>query len=199
MIMEKENKKYNDPQDREKMKKTASPAEEEKNTTINDNLSDEKEKTQTSEQDEQQKLQQKYDELNEKYIRLFADYDNYRKRTLREKADIIKSGGEKVLSDIIPLIDDFERAIAALHKSDDKEALLEGIDLIYNKFLNFLRQHGIKEIEAIGQPFDPEKFEAVGTIPAPEESQEGIVIDLVQKGYTLNDKVIRFPKVIVGE
>ncbi|NLH28704.1 MAG: nucleotide exchange factor GrpE [Bacteroidales bacterium] len=181
------------------MKKTASPAEEEKNTIINDNLSDEKEKTQTSEQDEQQKLQQKYDELNEKYIRLFADYDNYRKRTLREKADIIKSGGEKVLSDIIPLIDDFERAIAALHKSDDRVALLEGIDLIYNKFLNFLRQHGIKEIEAIGQPFDPEKFEAVGTIPAPEESQEGIVIDLVQKGYTLNDKVIRFPKVIVGE
>ncbi len=197
--MEKGNKKYNDSQENKEMKKTTSPVEKEKNITTNDNLSEEKEKMETSEQDTHQKLQQKYDELNEKYIRLFADYDNYRKRTLKEKADIIKSGGEKVLSDIIPLIDDFERAIAALHKSDDRDALLEGIDLIYTKFLNFLRQHGIKEIEAIGQPFDPEKFEAVGTIPAPEESQEGVVIDLVQKGYTLNDKVIRFPKVIVGE
>jgi len=199
MAMEKGNKKYNDSQENKEMKKTTSPVEKEKNITTNDNLSEEKEKMETSEQDTHQKLQQKYDELNEKYIRLFADYDNYRKRTLKEKADIIKSGGEKVLSDIIPLIDDFERAIAALHKSDDRDALLEGIDLIYTKFLNFLRQHGIKEIEAIGQPFDPEKFEAVGTIPAPEESQEGVVIDLVQKGYTLNDKVIRFPKVIVGE
>ncbi|NMB49521.1 MAG: nucleotide exchange factor GrpE [Bacteroidales bacterium] len=197
--MEKENKKYNDPQESKETKKATSSAEEEKDIKINDNLSEEKEKMQTSEQDKHQKLQREYDELNEKYIRLFADFDNFRKRTLKEKADIIKSGGEKVLSDIIPLIDDFERAITALHKSDDKEALLEGIDLIYTKFLNFLQQHGIKEIEAIGQPFDPEKFEAVGTIPAPEESQEGVVIDLVQKGYTLNDKVIRFPKVIVGE
>ncbi|MCW1734745.1 nucleotide exchange factor GrpE [Seramator thermalis] len=165
------------------------------NNEVKDNLS---EKMQTPETGEQQELQQKYDELNDSYLRLFADFDNYRKRTLKEKADIIKSGGEKVLKDIIPLIDDFERAIVALHQSDDKEAILEGIDLIYNKFMNFLQQHGIKEIEAIGLPFDPEKFEAVGTIPAPEESQEGVVIDLVQKGYTLNDKVIRFPKVIVG-
>ena len=193
--MEKENKKYSDPQEREQTKRGTSQSEEAKNNEVKDNLS---EKMQTPESGEQQELQQKYDELNDNYLRLFADFDNYRKRTLKEKADIIKSGGEKVLKDIIPLIDDFERAIVALHQSDDKEAILEGIDLIYNKFMNFLQQHGIKEIEAIGLPFDPEKFEAVGTIPAPEESQEGVVIDLVQKGYTLNDKVIRFPKVIVG-
>ncbi|WP_413777182.1 nucleotide exchange factor GrpE [Anaerorudis cellulosivorans] len=193
--MEKENKKYSDPQDREQTKRGTSQSEEAMNNEVKDNLS---EKMQTPETGEQQELQQKYDELNDSYLRLFADFDNYRKRTLKEKADIIKSGGEKVLKDIIPLIDDFERAIVALHQSDDKEAILEGIDLIYNKFMNFLQQHGIKEIEAIGLPFDPEKFEAVGTIPAPEESQEGVVIDLVQKGYTLNDKVIRFPKVIVG-
>ena len=193
--MEKENKKYSDPQEREQTKRGTSQSEEAKNNEVKDNLS---EKMQTPESGEQQELQQKYDELNDSYLRLFADFDNYRKRTLKEKADIIKSGGEKVLKDIIPLIDDFERAIVALHQSDDKEAILEGIDLIYNKFMNFLQQHGIKEIEAIGLPFDPEKFEAVGTIPAPEESQEGVVIDLVQKGYTLNDKVIRFPKVIVG-
>jgi len=196
MIMEQENKKYSGPQERAESKKSTSPAEEGNASIANDNLSENKG---TSEVGEQQELQQKYDELNENYLRLFADFDNYRKRTLKEKADIIKSGGEKVLKDIIPLIDDFERAIAALHKSDSREAILEGIDLIYNKFVNFLQQHGIKEIEAIGLPFDPEKFEAVGTIPAPEESQEGVVIDLVQKGYTLNDKVIRFPKVIVGE
>lgn len=193
--MEKENKKYSDPQEREQTKRGTSQSEEAKNNEVKDNLS---EKMQTPESGEQQELQQKYDELNDSYLRLFADFDNYRKRMLKEKADIIKSGGEKVLKDIIPLIDDFERAIVALHQSDDKEAILEGIDLIYNKFMNFLQQHGIKEIEAIGLPFDPEKFEAVGTIPAPEESQEGVVIDLVQKGYTLNDKVIRFPKVIVG-
>jgi len=193
--MEKENKKYSDPQEREQTKRGTSQSEEAKNNEVKDNLS---EKMQTPESGEQQELQQKYDELNDSYLRLFADFDNYRKRTLKEKADIIKSGGEKVLKDIIPLIDDFERAIVALHQSDDKEAILEGIDLIYNKFMNFLQQHGIREIEAIGLPFDPEKFEAVGTIPAPEESQEGVVIDLVQKGYTLNDKVIRFPKVIVG-
>lgn len=193
--MEKENKKYSDPQEREQTKRGTSESEEAKNNEVKDNLS---EKMQTPENGEQQELQQKYDELNDSYLRLFADFDNYRKRMLKEKADIIKSGGEKVLKDIIPLIDDFERAIVALHQSDDKEAILEGIDLIYNKFMNFLQQHGIKEIEAIGLPFDPEKFEAVGTIPAPEESQEGVVIDLVQKGYTLNDKVIRFPKVIVG-
>ncbi len=193
--MEKENKKYSDPQEREQTKRGTSQSEEAKNNEVKDNLS---EKMQTPEIDEQQELQQKYDELNDNYLRLFADFDNYRKRTLKEKADIIKSGGEKGLKDIIPLIDDFERAIVALHQSDDKEAILEGIELIYNKFMNFLQQHGIKEIEAIGLPFDPEKFEAVGAIPAPEESQEGVVIDLVQKGYTLNDKVIRFPKVIVG-
>lgn len=193
--MEKENKKYSDPQEREQTKRGTSQSEEAKNNEVKDNLS---EKMQTPESGEQQELQQKYDELNDSYLRLFADFDNYRKRMLKEKADIIKSGGEKVLKDIIPLIDDFERAIVALHQSDDKEAILEGIDLIYNKFMNFLQQHGIKEIEAIGLPFDPEKFEAVGAIPAPEESQEGVVIDLVQKGYTLNDKVIRFPKVIVG-
>lgn len=198
--MEQENKKYPDsPERKEEVKETSSLADEKKEINPNDNLSEEKKETEISSAKEYQELQKKYDELNDNYIRLFADFDNYRKRTLKEKAAIIKSGGERVLTDLLPLIDDFERAIAALHRSDDKEAIQEGIDLIYTKFMNFLLKHGIKEIEALGQPFDPEKFEAVATIPAPEESQEGMVIDLVQKGYTLNDKVIRFPKVIVGK
>ena len=146
-----------------------------------------------------EKLQQKYDELNDSYLRLNAEFDNFRKRTIKEKADIIKSGGERVLSNIITLVDDFERALAALHLSDDRDAMLEGMDLINSKFISFLKQNGVEEIEAVGLPFDADTFEAVTTIPAQDESQKGVVIDCIQKGYRLNDKIIRFPKVVVGE
>ena len=118
---------------------------------------------------------------------------------MKEKADIIRSGGERVLTDILPFADDFERALQALHMAEDKEAMVEGMDLIYSKFVNFLNQHGVKEIVAIGQPFDADRFEAITTVPVQEEAQKGVVIDCVQKGYQLNDKIIRYPKVIVGE
>jgi len=130
-------------------------------------------------------LQEKYDELNDKYLRLHAEFDNFRKRTLKEKADLIKSGNERLLRDIISLVDDFERALVTLHEAEDKDAMREGMDLIYGKFTNFLEQHGIKEIEAVGLPFDPEKFEAVATVPAQDESQKGKVIECISKGYTL--------------
>lgn len=146
-----------------------------------------------------EEMQQKYGELNDSYLRLHAEFDNFRKRTLKEKSDLIKSGGERVLLDIVSLVDDFERALGVLHQSEDKEAMLAGMDLIYTKFLTFLKQHGVNEVEAIGQPFDADTFEAVTTIPAQEESQKGMVVDCIQKGYKLNDKIIRFPKVIVGE
>lgn len=144
-------------------------------------------------------LQEKYDELNDSYLRLHAEFDNFRKRTLKEKADLIKNGGERVLLDIIGLVDDFERAMNSLHVAQDRDAMLEGMDLIYAKFISFLGQHGVKEMEAVGQPFDADRFEAVTTIPAQEEAQKGRVIDCIQKGYELNEKIIRFPKVIVGE
>src|SRR5690554_252561 len=146
-----------------------------------------------------EKLQQKYDELNDSFLRLNAEFDNFRKRTIKEEADIIKSGGEKVLNNIITLVDDFERALTALHLSHDRDAMLEGMDLIYSKFTGFLKQNGVEEIEAIGRPFDSDTFEAVTTIPAQDESQKGVVVDCIQKGYRLNDKIIRFPKVVVGE
>ena len=148
---------------------------------------------------EVEKLQQEYDELNDSYLRLNAEFHNLRKRTIKEKADIIKSGGERVLNNIITLVDDFERALTALHSSHDRDAMLEGMDLIYSKFLSFLKQNGVEEIEALGLPFDSDKFEAVTTIPAKDETQKGIVVDCIQKGYKLNDKIIRFPKVVVGE
>ncbi|MEA5129194.1 MAG: nucleotide exchange factor GrpE [Proteiniphilum sp.] len=144
-------------------------------------------------------LRQKYDELNDSYLRLHAEFDNFRKRTLKEKSDLIKNGGERVLLDIVALVDDFERALGSLHKTEDREAMLEGMDLIYSKFTAFLKQHGVTEIEAVGQPFNADSFEAVTTIPVQEVSQKGMIVDCIQKGYRLNDKIIRFPKVIVGE
>ena len=164
---------------------------EEQKANVEDNLSDEA--------DPVEELQVKYDDLNDNYLRLHAEFDNFRKRTLKEKADIIKSGGERVLTDMLPFADDFERALQALHMAEDKEAMVEGMDLIYSKFLNFLNQHGVKEIEALGQPFDADKFEAITTVPVQDKSQKGVIIDCVQKGYQLNDKIIRYPKVIVGE
>ncbi|MEA4995283.1 MAG: nucleotide exchange factor GrpE [Petrimonas sp.] len=164
---------------------------EEQKANVEDNLSDEA--------DPVEELQVKYDDLNDNYLRLHAEFDNFRKRTMKEKADIIKSGGERVLTDMLPFADDFERALQALHMAEDKEAMVEGMDLIYSKFLNFLNQHGVKEIEALGQPFDADKFEAITTVPVQDKSQKGVIIDCVQKGYQLNDKIIRYPKVIVGE
>ncbi len=144
-------------------------------------------------------LQQKHEELNDSYLRLHAEYDNFRKRTLKEKAELIKNGGERVLIGIVSLVDDFERALESLQRAEDKKAMLEGIELIHSKFINFLKQHGVNEIEAVGQPFDADRFEAVTTTPVEDEEQKGKVIDCIQKGYVLNEKIIRYPKVIVGE
>ena len=151
------------------------------------------------ETDEEKTLEEKYDELNNSYLRLHAEYDNYRKRTLKEKMEIIKAGGEKVLTEMIPLIDDFERALDTVQNADDKAAIIEGLELIYSKFVSFINQHGVKEIEAVGEPFDADKFEAITTIPVEDKSQKNMVVDCIQKGYILNEKVLRFPKVIVGK
>jgi molecular chaperone GrpE len=148
---------------------------------------------------EEETLQEKYDNLNNSYLRLHAEFDNYRKRTLKEKMEIIKAGGERVLTDMIPLVDDFERALQTVQNADHKEAIVEGLELIYSKFVSFLNQNGVKEIETIGEIFDADKFEAITTTPVQDESQIDVVVDCVQKGYILNEKVLRFPKVIVGK
>ena len=140
-----------------------------------------------------------YNELNDSYLRLRAEFDNYRKRTLREKSDLIKSGGEGALIGLLPVIDDFERALDTMKKATDPKAVAEGVELIYSKFMDYLGRQGVKPIEAVGQPFGTEMFEAVAMIPAPDEAQKGRVIDCVQTGYVLNDKVIRHAKVVVGE
>lgn len=149
--------------------------------------------------EELDELKKKYNELNDSHLRLMAEFDNYRKRTLREKADLIKNGGEAALKNLLPVVDDFERALQNIRNSDDVEAVKEGVELIYSKFMAYLAQQGVKAIEAVGQPFDTEMFEAVATIPAPELGMKGKILDCVQTGYTLNDRVLRHAKVVVGE
>ena len=149
--------------------------------------------------DDVEVLKKKYDELNDAHLRLMAEYDNYRKRTLREKAELIKSWGETALTNLLPVIDDFERALQNVRSAEDICAVTEGVELIYNKFISYLSQQGVKPIDAIGKPFDTELFEAIATIPAPEADLKGKVIDSVQTGYTLYDKVLRHAKVVVGE
>jgi molecular chaperone GrpE len=136
--------------------------------------------------------------LKDVHLRLIAEYDNYRKRTIKEKADLIKNGGEKTLLGLLPVIDDFQRALETIDKATDLTSVKEGIDLIYNKFITYLQQNGVKAIESAGTLFDPDLYEAIATIPASNEEQKGIVIDNVQTGYTLNDKVIRHAKVVVA-
>ena len=143
--------------------------------------------------------EEKYSQLQDDYLRLRAEFDNYRKRTLKEKSELIKSAGEGVLLNILPLVDDFGRAQKALENVSDVESMKEGIALIYEKFIKFLSQNGVKAIETEGKDFDLDFHEAITTIPAPTEDLKGKVIDCTQKGYILNDKVIRFAKVVVGQ
>ncbi|KOH43478.1 nucleotide exchange factor GrpE [Sunxiuqinia dokdonensis] len=138
-------------------------------------------------------------ELKDKHIRLQAEFDNYRKRTMKEKMELIKSGGEGVIVNILPVIDDFERALMAFSNMKDDDPLKQGINLIYSKFKEFLKQNGISEIEAKEKDFDTDLHEAVTKIPAPKEELKGKVVDVIQKGYLMNDKVIRFSKVVIGE
>lgn len=138
-------------------------------------------------------------EMNDKYLRLSAEFDNYRKRTLRERMELTKTAAESVMLSILPVTDDFERAMHSIEQGMDFEATKEGILLIYNKFKEFNKQNGITEIEAIGKVFDTDKHEALTKIPAPSEEMKGKIVDVIQKGYYLNDKVIRFAKVVVGE
>lgn len=153
----------------------------------------------TEEISQESSLEEKYNELNNSYLRLHADFDNFRKRTMKEKADLIKMGGERIFVDMLPVVDDFERALDSIKTAEDVEAVKEGIDLIYNKFLSFLTRQGIKEIAAIGEPFNTERHEAITTIPAQNEEDKDKIIDCIEKGYALDDKVIRFPKVIVAK
>lgn len=155
------------------------------------------EATETVETSETNELQEKYNELNDKYVRLYSEYDNYRKRTANEKIELIKTAAEATINAMLPILDDFERALPTMEKSEDKSNY-EGALLIYNKLKKTLEQKGLEEINANGADFNTDEHEALTQIPAPEESLKGKVIDVIQKGYKLNGKVIRFARVVVG-
>lgn len=147
-------------------------------------------------------LQQKELEVEKEkkeYLFLMAEFDNFRKRTVRERADLIKSASEKALKGLLPIVDDFERGLDAIRDTTDAEAVKEGMKLIYNKFVKYLADNGVKEIESTGKPFDTELHEAVAMVPAEKEDEKGTVKDTVQKGYMLNDKVLRHAKVVVSQ
>lgn len=188
----KEKQEKTSKQDLENPEEMTNVQDEQPQTAEAENKSDKK-------AEEAEDYKKKYEELNEAHLRLRAEFDNYRKRTLREKADLIKNGGETALKNLLPVVDDFERAMQNINNTEDMAAVKEGLDLIYSKFMNYLAQQGVKPVDAIGKAFDTELFEAIATIPAPEADMKGKVIDCVQTGYSLFDKVIRHAKVVVGE
>ncbi len=135
---------------------------------------------------------------NDKYLRLYAEFDNFRRRTTKERVELLQTAGKEVIVSLLPLLDDFERAVKSMENATDINAVKEGVILVQNKLNNILSQKGLKPMESIGQPFDAELQEAITNIPAPTDDMKGKVIDEMEKGYYLNDKVIRFAKVIVG-
>ena len=142
-------------------------------------------------------FEEKFNALNDKYLRLYSEYDNYRKRTANEKIELIKTAAEGTISALLPILDDFERALPTM-EADENKTHYEGVMLIYNKLKRTLEQKGLEEIKAVGEPFNTDEHEALTQIPAPSEDMKDKVIDVVQKGYKLNGKVIRYARVVVG-
>ncbi|MGV8091043.1 MAG: nucleotide exchange factor GrpE [Mangrovibacterium sp.] len=183
----------------EEVKETTSQAQEETISEKKEEKKEEKKSKKDKTHEQIEKLEKEVADIQDKHLRLQAEFDNFRKRTLKEKMELLKSGGETVLTSILPVIDDLERALAAFGEVEDENPFKQGIILIYNKFQDFLKQNGIKEIDAKGKDFDTDLHEAITKIPAPTEELKGKIVDVIQKGYLLNEKVIRFAKVVIGE
>ena len=172
-----------------------------KDNDQNKNMKETKEAEPVIEREDEKEIlpEDRYKELNDKYIRIHAEFDNYRKRSNKEKLDLISTAGESVIKDLLPIIDDFERAIDNNTKVEDIELVREGLVLILNKFRGVLESKGLKPMDSPGAVFDVDIHEAISNIPAPKKKLKGKVIEALEKGYYLNDKVIRFAKVVVGQ
>lgn len=157
------------------------------------------EETPTTPEQQIAMLTEALEKEKKEYLFLMAEFDNFRKRTIKEKSEIIKNAKGQVLEEILPIVDDFERGLKAASETENAQAVKEGMDLIYNKFLSYLEKNGIKAIESDGVEFNEDFHEAITTIPAPNESMKKKVIDTIQKGYMINDKVLRYAKVVVGQ
>lgn len=174
---------------------TEEEEKEEPDMKVDDeNLSDE-----ASEEDEIEKLSTEVQEAKDKYLRLYSEFENFRRRTAKERLELIKSANEDLMSALLPVMDDFERGKKALEESEDHKTSKEGFDLIYNKFGNILKQKGLKPMEdKIGSEFNTEYHEAISQMPVEKKKMKGKIIDVVEKGYYLDEKVIRFAKVVIG-
>ena len=199
-------KEKNQPQEEEILKNEEVAAEEAAQPEENQAEETAQEETPTEELTVEEQLanmlaeaQQMVSEERDKYLRLSAEFDNYRKRTLKEKVELIKNGAEKTLTAILPVLDDFERALKNMEASEETKAMKEGVELIFCKFQKILGQEGLQKIETEGKEFDTDFHEAIALIPAPSEELKGKILDCVQTGYMLNDKVIRHSKVAVAQ
>lgn len=152
-----------------------------------------------SKHSKEKELQEKIDEINDKYLRLYSEFDNYRKRTIKERIELSKTASEEVIIDLLPVLDDFERAIKSNEESEDCKAIKDGINLIFTKFKGTLEKKGLKAIETQSNEFDTDFHEAITQIPAPSDDLKGKIVDEIEKGYQLGDKVIRFSKVVIGQ
>ena len=200
---EQEEVKNTDNQSAEEQKKTSSETDtqENGNEKQEQDTRDDKNTDNASEKEESSDdFESKYNEVNDKYLRLYSDFENFRRRSAREKMELIDNAGGEIIKEILPVIDDFERAINA--EGDNQEqnkSVTEGINLVYQKLIKTLKAKGLKPMDNIGKDFDPEREEAVAKIPAPKKKMKGKVVDVVEKGYYLNDKILRHAKVVVGE
>lgn len=195
-------KLFNKMSNEEKDLQNETPETEQENTSEptaeNEEKTDANPVNETTVTDKTAELEQKLNEANDKYLRLYSEFDNYRKRTSRERIDLLKTAGEDVIKSLLPILDDFERAVKSNETATDIAAVNEGVKLVQQKFRNLLLQKGLEAMDTIGQPFDTDMHEAITNIPAPSEDLKGKVVDELEKGYTLGGKVIRFAKVIVG-
>lgn len=185
-----------------KNEETVNEVEDTVETTENETANEENEQEQPTETTPEERiasLEAELEKEKKEYMFLMAEFDNFRKRSLKDKAEIIKNGAESAMRNILPIIDDFDRALQATATSEDVAAVREGVELIYNKFIKYLESNGVKEMITTGEAFDADIHEAVTTFPAPSEDLKGKIIDTVQKGYSINDKVLRHAKVVVGQ
>ncbi len=203
--MNKQDKENNRPADADELAQGADAAAEE-TVKGEDPEAAAEEMVSDAEESLEQKLAREADELKaqvekekKEYMFLMAEFDNFRKRTLREKSELVKNAAEGVFKGLLPIVDDFERALKASEGSEDAGAIREGMELIYKKLRKFMEQNGVKEMDPADTDFDADKHEAITAVPVPDEAQKGKIIDTVEKGYTINDKVLRHAKVVVGQ
>lgn len=198
----KEQENVNTPNQAEEAGNVNSQAENQETPCAEEQLKEsrkEKKKKQDKHEEEIKELKEKLSESNDKFLRLYSEFDNYRKRTSKERLDLLKTASEEMIVAMLPVLDDFERAMKSMEADENSRHFREGTELIYNKFKSLLEQKGLKKMESINQDFNPDIHEAIAQIPAPDENSKGKVIDEVEKGYCLHEKVIRFAKVVVAQ